>query len=381
MEASTGKLSVFGAFLSLAGGVLLSGYATSATLPSTSPADKIKNTLKLVANWQLDQMTNISTPDLEETGWVQASFYIGLARWAVSAADPRYFEAIRKLGQRNDWRLGRRLYNADDHAIGQVYAAAFDHYGDFRMIAAMAAQFDRILANKPHVSLTFDQTGLCQQRWCWCDALFMAPASWLAAARITGNPRYRDYADAEYWASKDDLFDQVEHLFFRDSRFFDRRGPHGEKIFWGRGNGWVFAGLINILRELPRDHPNRNRYQALFIEMADKLMTRQRADGFWATSLMAPPELSDADFSGTAFFTYGMASGVSLGLLDRQRFATAATRGWNALVAAVDANGRLGRVQQPGDRPGPVDVNDSQPYGSGGLLLAGTAMKAMIGTE
>lgn len=381
MAARTGRLSIFGALASLAGGILLCAQATPAILPSTSQGDKIQNTLKLVANWQLDQMANISTLDLEETGWLQASFYIGLARWAASADDPRYFEAIRKLGQRNDWHLGRRLYNADDHAIGQVYAAGFDYYGDFRMVAPMAEQFDRVLANKPHISLTFDQAGLCQQRWCWCDALFMAPASWMATSRITGDPRYRDYADTEYWASKDYLFDQDEHLFFRDSRFFDQRGPHGEKIFWGRGNGWVFAGLINILRELPRDHPNRIRYQALLIEMADKLLTRQRSDGFWATSLMAPPELSASDSSSTALFTYGMASGVSLGLLDRRRFATAATRGWNALVAAVDANGRLGRVQQPGDRPGPVEVNDSQPYGSGGLLLAGTAMKAMIATE
>lgn len=368
MEAEARRLSIFGVFASLASGILLSGYATSAMLLSTASGNKIQETLKLVANWQLNQMP----PDLEETGWIEASFYIGFARWAAGADDPRYFAAIRQLGQRNDWHLGRRLYNADDHAIGQVYAAAFDHYGDFRMIAPMAAQLDRILANKPHVSLTFDQAGLCQQRWCWCDALFMAPASWMAAARITGDPRYRDYADAEYWASKDYLFDQDEHLFFRDSRFFDQRGPDGEKIFWGRGNGWVFAGLINILRELPRDHPNRMRYEALFIEMADKLLTRQRSDGFWATSLMAPPESSAADSSGTALFTYGMASGVSLGLLDRQRLATAATRGWNALVAAVDAHGRLGRVQQPGDRPRPVDVNDSQPYGSGGLLLAGT---------
>ena len=198
----------------------------------------------------------------------------------------------------------------------------------------MTAQFDRVLANKPNVTLTFDQTGLCQQRWCWCDALFMAPASWMAASRITGDPRYREYADTEYWATKDYLFDRGEHLFFRDSRFFSQRGSHGEKNFWGRGNGWVFAGLINILRELPRDHPNRKRYEALFIQMANKLLTRQRSDGFWATSLMAPPELSAAESSSTAFFTYGMASGVNLGLLNGERFATAAMRGWNALAGA-----------------------------------------------
>ena len=215
----------------LAGGLLLSVHATSAMLPSISLGDKIQNTLRLVANWQLDQMANIPGQDFDETGWVQASFYIGLARWAAMSDDPRYFEAIRKLGQQNDWRLGRRLYHADDHAIGQVYAAAFDHYGDFRMVAPMVAQFDRILANKPNVTLTFDQAGLCQQRWCWCDALFMAPASWMAASRITGDPRYRDYADTEYWATKDYLFDRDEHLFFAIVVFLINAGPMVRRYF------------------------------------------------------------------------------------------------------------------------------------------------------
>jgi rhamnogalacturonyl hydrolase YesR len=203
----------------------------------------------------------------------------------------------------------------------------------------------------------------------------------MAVSRITGDPRYREYANAEYWATKDYLFDRDGHLFFRDSRFFDQRGPHGEKIFWGRGNGWVFAGLVNILRELPRNHPDRMRYEALFIEMANELLTRQRLDGFWSTSLIAPSDSSAADSSGTALFTYGMASGVSLGLLNRQLFTTAAIRGWNALAEAVDSDGRLGRVQKVGDRPGPVDAHDSQPYGSGALLLAGTALKSLIATE
>ena len=378
MKVGAGKLGVF-RFYASASGVLLSVFALPIFLSFFfRPDDKIQKTLELVANWQLGHMAT-GPLNSQETGWVQASFYIGLARLAATSNDTRYFEIIRKLGQRNDWHMGPRLYHADDHAIGQVYATAFDYYRDYRFVAPLVAQFDRVLANRPNVTLTFDQADLCQQRWCWCDALFMAPASWMAASRITGEQRYRAYADSEFWATKDFLFDQDEHLFYRDSRFFDQRGPDGEKIFWGRGNGWVFAGLINILRELPRDHPNRARYEALFIEMAEKLLSLQRSDGFWSTSLISLPESSAAEASGTAFFTYGMASGVNAGLLGRERFASAALRGWNALTGAIDADGRLGRVQQIADRPGSVDVNDAQLYGSGALLLAGTAIKSMIG--
>ena len=76
-----------------------------------------------------------------------------------------------------------------------------------------------------------------------------------------------------------------------------------------------------------------------------------------------------------------MASGVNLGLLNRERFAPVVLRGWKALAGAVDANGRLGRVQQVADRPGPVDVNGSQVYGTGALILAGTAVESLIESE
>ena len=287
------RQSVFGGLFSLVSGILLSVCATSASLRPTS-TDQIQNTLKLVADWQLNHMVNSvaadPTANSTETGWVEATFYIGLARWAAQFDDPRYFEATRRFGEQNGWRLGQRLYHADDQAIGQVYAAAFDHYGEFHMVASMLGDFERILDSKPDVPLIFDDAALCQKRWCWCDALFMAPASWMAASRISGDPRYRDYADGEYWATKEYLFDETEHLFFRDSRFFGERGPNKEKIFWGRGNGWVFAGLINILRELQHNDPRRPRYELLFVEMAGKIVSRQRSDGFWTTSLMSPPE-------------------------------------------------------------------------------------------
>jgi unsaturated rhamnogalacturonyl hydrolase len=379
------RCALFGGFVGLASGILLTVCATLATSRAVSP-DQIHETLKLVADWQLDHMATSPTatdPSAKSstTGWVQASFYIGLARWAAQSDDPRYFEAVRKLGEQNRWRLGPRLDHADDHAIGQVYAAAFDRYGEGQIIAPMLADFDRIIDSKPDVPLVFDEAGLCQKRWCWCDALFMAPASWMAVSRITGDSRYRDYADAEYWAAKDYLFDDEEHLFFRDSRYFNERGPDGEKIFWGRGNGWVFAGLINILRELPHDYPRRARYEDLFKTMANKIVTRQRSDGFWATSLMRPPETGAAESSSTALFTYGFASGVNLGLLDHKRFAPAALRGWMALAGAVDRDGRVGRVQGIGDRPGPVHLSESEPYASGALLLAGTATKLMLDAQ
>ena len=349
---------------------LLAGVLLGVALPMT-----ISGTARVVADWQILHSTGMPKQDGDETGWVRAAFYIGLARWAGHSNDYRYFDVIRKIGDRNEWQLGPRTYNADDQAIGQVYAAAYEYYGDPLMIAPMIARFDFILAHRSGVSLNFDSQK-CQERWCWSDALFMSPASWLAVAHLKKDSRYRDYADTEFWAAKDFLFDPDEHLFYRDSRFFDQRGSHGEKIFWGRGNGWVFAALINILRELPADDDSRHRYETLLVEMAEKLVTRQRPDGFWTTSLMSPLGSGTTESSCTALFTYGLAAGINMGLLDRVQFAQFAKRGWQALTRAIKG-GRLGRVQPPGDRPDRVGLNDTQFYGSGALLLAASALDEM----
>src|SRR3546814_4790488 len=91
-------------------------------------------------------------------------------------------------------------------------------------------------------------TSTCTDRWCWCDALFMAPPTMLRLAQATGDRRYADFVHAEWKATTDYLFDPAEQLYFRDSRFFDMRDAQGRKLFWSRGNGWVMAGLVQIGR-------------------------------------------------------------------------------------------------------------------------------------
>src|ERR1700735_5291491 len=111
------------------------------------------------------------------------------------------------------------------------------------MIAAVRERFDAIMAANPQNSLLMESaTGSvdnCNRRWCWSDALFMGPPGWVALAQATGDLRYQAYADKEYTATTAVLFDPGAGLYFRDSRFFGKKGAQGERIFWSRGNGWV----------------------------------------------------------------------------------------------------------------------------------------------
>ena len=336
-----------------------------------------------VAAWQLAHLdrfdyTHPHPKTADPRGWVQGAFYVGLAAFADRTGDPGLVQAIRAHGAAQEWKLGARPLHADDHVIGQVWLWAHGRDHDPAQIAPLKARFDVILAAPPQTDMTFidgteDQP--CQARWCWSDALFMGPATWTGLSQATGDPRYAAYGDQEFWATADFLFDRQEGLFYRDSRYFDRRDDQGRKVFWSRGNGWVYAGVVDILKTLPADHPSRPRYEALFREMSDRLVTLQKADGCWAPSLLAP-EHAPPETSGTGFFVYGLAYGLNHDLLKGAKYEVAVARGWSALASAVRPDGKLGWVQQIGYAPDHVEAGDTQLYGVGAFLLAASEVAA-----
>lgn len=338
-----------------------------------------------VADWQLahmdrfDYVRTFREQTEENTSWIQAAFYIGLARWAEATGNPDYVQALLEMGGRNDWQPGPLYWHADDQAIAQVYLHLAEKGFDAR-IAPVAAAFDRILADPPDNSLEFDRDetwqseGTCQRRWCWCDALFMAPPAWAQLSNLTGDPKYRDHALQEYFATRDYLYDRDAHLFYRDSRFFGQRSAFGNKVFWSRGNGWVFAGLPLLLEALPRDHQSRAELLMLYREMAAALRDVQHRDGYWAPSLLDVAHDPLPETSGTAFITFGLAWGVNRRILPAGEYAEAVEKGWAAITAVVDERGKPGWVQQVGNAPDEVRASDTQLYGSGAVLLAASEM-------
>jgi rhamnogalacturonyl hydrolase YesR len=352
---------------------------TQAAGESRVDIDATLASMTKVADWQLAHLEPVESIKTmrEETrssrSWQQATFYIGLTALAERSKDKRFTEAVLAQGRGAQWRLGDRKYHADDHAIGQSYLWASTHGAGLKAIGPLRRRFDEIIAAPSPVGLEVDGPTKCWDRWCWCDALFMAPPAWVRLSKLTGDARYAAFSHREFRAVTDFLYDRQDHLFYRDSRFFKQRDSAGRKLFWSRGNGWVFGGLVRVLNVLPANDPSRPFYETLFKEMAAKLKTVQKADGYWSPSLLVT-EGTPPESSGTGFFVYGMAWGIKAGLLDRASYEPVALRGWQALEKAVAADGRLGWVQQVSDRPEQVLESDTQFYGVGAYLLAGAAI-------
>ena len=325
-----------------------------------------------VVQWQLTH----ESPH-RNTDWTDAAFYTGLVWWMQESGHPTLSYWMRERSDGMDWALGPRLRHADDHCVGYAYTQLYGLDQDPRMIAATRRSFDRWMEVwESEADQRVGEPGKLEY-W-WCDALFMSPPVLADLTRMTGDPRYTAFMDKLYQRCIDYLYDDEEHLFYRDDRFFDRREPNDAKVFWSRGNGWVVAGLPRLLESLPAQHPTRDRYLTLFKEMAAALKACQKPDGYWASSLLYADGQPHPETSGTAFFTYGLAWGINQGILPEAEYRPAVERGWRALVAAVLPNGKLGWVQRIGDRPESTGSEQTEVYAVGGFLLAAAQMHQMI---
>jgi unsaturated rhamnogalacturonyl hydrolase len=337
-------------------------------------------------DWQINNIVyEAPLPDggfqeVSDTEWVRGAFFAGVMAAYEATGHPKYLNAAIEISERNQWQPGPRMRHADDFCIAQTYAGIYLEKGEPRMIASTIERFDRMIAEPrpgPVVGWAEDDN------WSWCDALFMAPPTMALVAEATGDRGYLDLMNTMWWETYDYLYDPVEHLWYRDGRYVvqeDGSQPtttNGHKVFWSRGNGWVFAGLALVLAHMPSDYSERPRYEALFRDMAAALVAVQGEDGLWRASLLDPEEFPIPESSGTGFFTFGLAWGVNNGLLDADTFLPAVHRGWKGLNWALQPEGRLGWVQQIGYDPRSVTSHDSMEYGTGAFLLAGSEMLKM----
>ncbi len=348
--------------------------------------EEVKAVMQKVADWQVFHFQDFYS-NWEEAHhplhWTNGALYVGMNKWAAMAGDDKYYNWLKAIGELYDWKLYKRIYHADDHTVGQMYIDLYRKYkkdGDTlasRMINPCIEQFDFIMMHPSQSSLQW-MTPYHQDRWNWCDALFMSPPVWAKLYNITGERKYLDFMLKEYKATTEFLFDPLENLYFRDESYMDRK-DNGTNIFWARGNGWVFAGLVNILNELDPNSEEYKYFLGIYRKMAKKLIAIQTPKGHWAMSLLGQEFYPTPETSGSSFFTYGLAWGINQGILDKQIYLEPTTRAWNAMVSHVSEEGYLGYVQPIGAAPGNAWKDKTEVYGTGAFLCAGSEIYKLFG--
>lgn len=174
--------------------------------------------------------------------------------------------------------------------------------------------------------------GFSWQTRLWIDDMYMITIVQTQAYKVTKDKKYLDRAAKEMVMYLDEL-QCPNGLFY-----------HAPDVpfYWSRGNGWMAAGMAELLRYLPKKHQDRARIMEGYQTMMKSLKSFQTPSGMWNQLIDAPD--CWAETSGTAMFTFAFIVGVKNGWLDKKEYGTAARKAWMALVSYIDDKGAVKEV-------------------------------------
>ncbi len=197
--------------------------------------------------------------------------------------------------------------------------------------------------------------GLTSETRFWIDDMYMITILQVQAFRATRDEKYLDRAALEMSAYLDKL-QQPNGLFY-----------HAPDVpfFWGRGDGWVAAGMAELLRSLPPAHPQRAKVLEGYRKMMKALLAYQGADGMWRQLIDHPEAWPET--SSTGMFTFAMITGVKNGWLDEETYGPAARKAWIALVGYVDQNAEVTNVCVGTNKKNDLDYYLTRPRHTGDM--------------
>lgn len=253
--------------------------------------------------------------EVDAVHYAEVATALGAMRFAASTRDTA-LQAL--VGER--WSRARELHNSANHVDANVVGVWPILLGDpgGTGVSLADAQWRET-----------DETGLTRQARFWVDDIWMIGALQVEAWRLTGEPRFLDRAALTASAYLARL-QQPSGLF--------HHGPDAPFV-WGRGNGWVAAGLAEILSALPESHPQRAPVLAGYRRMMEALLAYQGPTGLWNQLVDRPTAWPES--SGSAMFAFAFLRGVNQGLLPATPYRAAATLAWTGLSRQLEPDGRL----------------------------------------
>lgn len=174
----------------------------------------------------------------------------------------------------------------------------------------------------------------------WADDLYMSVPFLCRYAALTGDNKYLDDAASQFLGFK-------KRLYLPDlkvmAHIFDFRRNMNTGVPWGRGNGWPFFSLSELLAVLPENHELRPQLLDFFRDLAEGYLALQDDQGMWHQVLTHPDAYPET--SCTAMFAYGFARGIRYGWLAANRtpaFANAVLKAWEGInKTSIDKAGNI----------------------------------------
>jgi len=347
-----------------------------------SPAGSKAEVLEIIN--RVNRYWQNTHPEPGNAFWHVAAYHTGNMEAYAITKNEEYRKYSEKWAEANQWKGAKSdnraewKYNygeKDDYVLFGDWQICFQTYIDLYKLDKDPKKIARAIE-----VMEYQMSTPNKDYWWWADGLYMVMPVMTKLHQVTGNKLYLEKLHEYLSYANSIMYDQEAKLYYRDAKYVypKHKSANGKKDFWARGDGWVFAGLAKVLKDLPYNDAHRNEYLSRFQDMAQAIKSSQQPEGYWTRSMLDPEHAPGPETSGTAFFTYGMLWGINNGILDQQEYMPVVSKAWNYLsTQALQADGKIGFVQPIGERAIPgqvVDRNSTADFGVGAFLLAASEM-------
>lgn len=337
--------------------------------------------------------------NLATTGWDYVS---GLVAFSIAKAyeaypeHKEYLEAVKAFADFNTSLSGNEIYKGetkvnaignsclDDLAAGKIFFALYDDAVS-RADSAAAARYknaatmlrnklkyehSRIPSGYPGVGGFYHKPQYAFQMW--LDGLYMGPALYAMwqhhfGEELGAQDNFESWSDIalQFKTLHQYTYDSDKQLCYHawsanpslPNSFWARRdGEHKgcSPEFWGRGMGWYFAALLDVLELMPQSHPDYPVLLDNFRAVAAGLRRWQdKESGLWYQLLQYDSSVcgdgkgdlvngqvfnvgTQANYlesSASCMYTYVFFKAVRLGLLDKTEYLPVAQKAFEGITS------------------------------------------------
>jgi unsaturated rhamnogalacturonyl hydrolase len=234
----------------------------------------------------------------------------------------------------------------------------------------------RIDASKPGTGGFFHKAQYPDQMW--LDGLYMGAAFYAEWQKCFGEDDTESWTDIalQFKIIHQYTYDADKKLNYHawsanpsdpNSFWAKKDGPYkGCSVeFWGRGMGWYFAALVDVLEIMPQSHPDYQALKDIVNQVAEGLAGYQDKDSGCWYQLLQYDDSKTADNKGdtingeiynqcdkpnyleasaSSMFTYGYYKGIRLGVLDKAVFIPIADKAYKGLINTFIKDGENGEI-------------------------------------
>lgn len=157
----------------------------------------------------------------------------------------------------------------------------------------------------------------------WLDGLFMAQPFYAMYSRMFDEPdAFDDIANQFLWIAQH-TYDSTTGLYYhgwdesKQQRWADPVTGRSPSL-WGRAIGWYIMAMVDVLDDIPTDHPKRNAIISIFRNLAMALLKyRDTKTALWYQVIDQGNQKGNyLEASASCMFAYAFAKGANRGYLD-----------------------------------------------------------------